>query len=142
MVESSRRETERALDAVQGAGSGTVPASETGRGSLIALPNIAIFRLSFLRFVLLLTGVTAGVVATWNADRHRQVDALQSELGRLERIRSELEIGLASDRRWYDGLERDPRVERELLEQFLGRSEDAGIPLDHWLDGERPDPDS
>ena len=122
-------------------GDGATAASSSVLASPLLRSFFPGFSLSFLRFLLVVAGVSAGVVGTWNVDRHDRVDSLREELRRKESLSFELRHALAEERKVYDGLATDPRLEMHYLEHIFGPAEERGIPLDRWLAGERFEPD-
>ena len=114
--------------------------SAGGAASGISLGQLPIFQLGFWRFLMVITGLVAGVFGTWNLPRQESLDGLHQQLEALEQQRAELVRGAEEDRRWYDGIAEDPRVEAFLLEGTFGAEPDRGIPLRLWLTGARPEP--
>ena len=85
-------------------------------------------------------GVVAGVAGTWNLPRQESLRGLQEQLHHLEQTRETLVRETAEERRWYEGVALDRRVETHVLESALGPEPDRGIPLRLWLTGTRPEP--
>ena len=79
-------------------------------------PLLALLDHSLLQFLLILVGVGAFVAAGWNAPRHREIRELERRVEEQSAIRLEGQKALEEERRWYDGIETDPRVESELLQ--------------------------
>ncbi|MGA1203906.1 MAG: hypothetical protein ACO4BJ_13140 [Planctomycetota bacterium] len=110
---------------------------------LALLPRFRRPDLSFLRFLLIVSGIGMAIFATTNQHRRAQLIDLREEALRGEQGARRLRLAIAEDRRVYDALAQDPRVREALLEDLLGPDEERhGIPLDRWLAGERFDPES
>lgn len=112
------------------------------RGAAAGRPARRLLDLGLLNFLLVLIGTSSLVAGTWNARRHSQVADLRDVRDRLERERVDLESAIAEQRLWYEGIETDPILRRELLERLLGASPAGGIPLDEWLRGTRKTPEA
>jgi hypothetical protein len=117
---------------------GAAPIASPGRpsrGATAGRPTRRLLDLGLLNFVLVLIGTSSLVAGTWNARRHVEIAELRGVRDRLERERNGLETAIRDERRWYEGIETDPLLRKELLERLLGPSAQEGIPLEEWLRG-------
>jgi len=123
-----------------GAAAASAAQSSLARGASAGRPARRLLDLGLLNFLLVLIGTSSLVAGTWNARRHVEIAELRGARDRLERERGDLVRAIEDERRWYEGIENDPLLEKELLGRLLGPSPEEGIPLSEWLRGSGPAP--